>query len=501
MATLKTRFDSDPMEYVSSYLLDTYKRLYLQKYGTLSGAFAPGFVEDSASVGASARTLEDVEPEVAREEFAASSEIRTDVVFKDESLHQQAIAEARRKFKIYPSAYANGYMVRRYKELYKQKHGSLGGAFEGRADAKSSRSPAQRGLIKKRITNKEGEMQTVWVRGERSPKSTNYSRELSKSVVAIWGDEAGKSTAKRVINILSHIHGLPGEGSLVRQARYGMDEEHFDAHSRVALYIHDGTQRLAQGDGLAGNYVYDRKGSSEGVEYNHEIQIKGNKYIHSTLIHEMGHFIDHIATPVTPHSSDSSVRGMYVFGSQFSFYTREYLERTKSLPESESNDSRVREALLDSYEYTEFYSYRRVPTDEGDEIERAVAKSSNASSKLLLLTNNLMHHLNTGEVAGYWSRELESGDDERRKLAAYYLHPTELFARGYEQYVYSECKSNPALKNSKDAQRIVSEFEDSRLQSYAFGNPRYPSDEYFAEKIKPAFDEFFEDLGMRNNRR
>ena len=59
-------------------------------------------------------------------------EIRGDIAFKDKDLHQQAIATAKNKFKVWPSAYASAYMVKLYKELYKRKHGSSGGAFSGK---------------------------------------------------------------------------------------------------------------------------------------------------------------------------------------------------------------------------------------------------------------------------------------------------------------------------------------------------------------------------------
>jgi hypothetical protein len=58
--------------------------------------------------------------------------IRGDVKFADKGLHQQAIAAAKAKFKVWPSAYASAYMVKQYKELYKRKHGSSGGAFSGK---------------------------------------------------------------------------------------------------------------------------------------------------------------------------------------------------------------------------------------------------------------------------------------------------------------------------------------------------------------------------------
>ena len=55
--------------------------------------------------------------------------------FTDEALHQQAIAEAKSKFAIWPSAYASGWATRRYKELYKAKKGRSAGAFKGRSDS------------------------------------------------------------------------------------------------------------------------------------------------------------------------------------------------------------------------------------------------------------------------------------------------------------------------------------------------------------------------------
>ena len=52
---------------------------------------------------------------------------RGDVQFKDKELHQQAIAAAKSKFKVWPSAYASAFMVKKYKELYARKHGSGSG--------------------------------------------------------------------------------------------------------------------------------------------------------------------------------------------------------------------------------------------------------------------------------------------------------------------------------------------------------------------------------------
>ena len=53
--------------------------------------------------------------------------VRGDVQFKDKELHQQAIAAAKSKFKVWPSAYASAFMVQKYKELYARKHGGGSG--------------------------------------------------------------------------------------------------------------------------------------------------------------------------------------------------------------------------------------------------------------------------------------------------------------------------------------------------------------------------------------
>ena len=56
---------------------------------------------------------------------------RGDVTFTDEALHSRAVAAAKAKFKVWPSAYASGYVVQQYKRMYKEKHGSTSGAFKG----------------------------------------------------------------------------------------------------------------------------------------------------------------------------------------------------------------------------------------------------------------------------------------------------------------------------------------------------------------------------------
>ena len=64
-------------------------------------------------------------------------EEKEDAEFKDKDLHKQAIAAAKAKFKVWPSAVAGAYVTRKYKELYKRKHGSMEGAFEGEKEQAS----------------------------------------------------------------------------------------------------------------------------------------------------------------------------------------------------------------------------------------------------------------------------------------------------------------------------------------------------------------------------
>jgi phage-related protein (TIGR01555 family) len=60
------------------------------------------------------------------------NEEKEDAEFKDKALHQQAIAAAKSKFKVWPSAVAGAYVTQKYKQLYKSKHGSAEGAFKGK---------------------------------------------------------------------------------------------------------------------------------------------------------------------------------------------------------------------------------------------------------------------------------------------------------------------------------------------------------------------------------
>jgi phage-related protein (TIGR01555 family) len=63
--------------------------------------------------------------------------VKEDAEFKDKELHQQAVAAAKAKFKVWPSAVAGAYVTRKYKELYKRKHGSMEKAFGGKKEQAS----------------------------------------------------------------------------------------------------------------------------------------------------------------------------------------------------------------------------------------------------------------------------------------------------------------------------------------------------------------------------
>jgi uncharacterized protein len=55
------------------------------------------------------------------EDFLKQDTFRTDTVFADKALHEQATREAKAKFKVWPSAYASMWLTQRYRELQKEK--------------------------------------------------------------------------------------------------------------------------------------------------------------------------------------------------------------------------------------------------------------------------------------------------------------------------------------------------------------------------------------------
>jgi len=61
---------------------------------------------------------------------------------KDLKLYDKAVREAKDKYEVWPSAYASGYVVKRYKELYKEKHGS-GSPYKGKKPKASFNTEAK----------------------------------------------------------------------------------------------------------------------------------------------------------------------------------------------------------------------------------------------------------------------------------------------------------------------------------------------------------------------
>lgn len=80
-----------------------------------------------ASEGAEAEKMDEAGLYMSRD----LEKVRGDVTFTDKTLHSRAVSAAKAKFKVWPSAYASGYVVQKYKQMYKEKHGSLSGAFKG----------------------------------------------------------------------------------------------------------------------------------------------------------------------------------------------------------------------------------------------------------------------------------------------------------------------------------------------------------------------------------
>jgi phage-related protein (TIGR01555 family) len=78
-------------------------------------------------------------------------EEKEDAEFKDKDLHKQAIAAAKAKFKVWPSAVAGAYVTRKYKELYKRKHGSMAGAFKGEKEQASYFKENQDAIIPMKV--------------------------------------------------------------------------------------------------------------------------------------------------------------------------------------------------------------------------------------------------------------------------------------------------------------------------------------------------------------
>lgn len=55
-----------------------------------------------------------------------------DEMFSDRTLHSAVVREAKKKFEVYPSRYAGYWISQEYERRYKEKHGSMSGAYKGK---------------------------------------------------------------------------------------------------------------------------------------------------------------------------------------------------------------------------------------------------------------------------------------------------------------------------------------------------------------------------------
>lgn len=55
-----------------------------------------------------------------------------DEMFSDKTLHSAVVSEAKKKFEVYPSRYAGYWISQEYERRYKEKHGSMSGAYKGK---------------------------------------------------------------------------------------------------------------------------------------------------------------------------------------------------------------------------------------------------------------------------------------------------------------------------------------------------------------------------------
>lgn len=70
------------------------------------------------------------EDEEVSEGYALSEKQKAGDRFTDSTLHSRAMARVKSRYAIWPSAYASAALVKTYKQMYKDKHGSLKGAFK-----------------------------------------------------------------------------------------------------------------------------------------------------------------------------------------------------------------------------------------------------------------------------------------------------------------------------------------------------------------------------------
>ena len=148
-----------------------------------------------------------------QERFGLDEAEREDVVFTNKELHARVKAEAKRKFKVYPSAYANAWMVKEYKKRgggfrnddlkkwFNEKwvRMSAKGEILGECGDRSKGEGKPRCLpeAKARALSKKERASTVRAKRKADPKK---NRAGKAKMVPNTFDEEGKKFSKTVTN-------------------------------------------------------------------------------------------------------------------------------------------------------------------------------------------------------------------------------------------------------------------------------------------------------------
>jgi hypothetical protein len=141
------------------------------------------------------------------------AEERTDVVFVNKEVHARVKAEAKRKFKVYPSAYANAWMVKQYKKRggtfrnddlkkwFKEKWVRMSAKGEILGECgdrkKGEGKPRCLPLAKARALSKKERAKTVRAKRKADPKK---NRSGAAKMVPNTFDSEGKKYSKTVVN-------------------------------------------------------------------------------------------------------------------------------------------------------------------------------------------------------------------------------------------------------------------------------------------------------------
>ena len=145
--------------------------------------------------------------------FRPDAEERTDVVFVNKELHARVKAEAKRKFKVYPSAYANAWMVKQYKKRggtfrnddlkkwFNEKWVRMSAKGEILGECgdrkKGEGKPRCLPLAKARALSKKERAKTVRAKRKADPKK---NRSGAAKMVPNTFDSEGKKYSKTVVN-------------------------------------------------------------------------------------------------------------------------------------------------------------------------------------------------------------------------------------------------------------------------------------------------------------